>query len=196
MQKVYILVLIFTFNIIVNHLEAVPIAHTEDQINCNDRSLVYQAEVYAEHVTKNRELVDSMKHFNSLPQQKKEELEKRNLLYNVTSNSNWDLDHNVESLALVEINSTHFISEIFCHYELKVRKYREILYPKAIKEAKLKHKYLFKQQVENKEIWVCVPIKSYIPVLVKTNRCKNGFFIYDFKFESITVSYKLGLFKF
>ena len=79
-----------------------------------------------------------------------------------------------ESVIYNEVNSTHFITK------------KKDVYKKEC----LKRKTFLKMQ----EFIVCVPIQSLMPVLVKTNECINGFFNYEFRFEIITVSYKLVLY--
>lgn len=169
--------------IIVNSISGFPLAKSN---SCKDLNAT---EIYAQKITENRELIDRARHFFSFSpgkkQEFKQELLSKNLsIHNIESNDlylNNELEDQlsknksfVESIIYNEVNSTHFITK------------KKDIYKKEC----LKRKTLLKQQ----EFIVCVPIQSLMPVLVKTKECINGLFYYEFRFEIITVSYKLVLY--
>ena len=170
-------------SIIVNSVSGLPLTKSN---SCKDLNAT---EMYAQKITENRELIDRARHFFSFSPEKKQEfkqelLSKSLLIHNIESNDlnlNNELEDQLsinksfgESVIYNEVNSTHFITK------------KKDVYKKEC----LKRKTFLKMQ----EFIVCVPIQSLMPVLVKTNECINGFFNYEFRFEIITVSYKLVLY--
>jgi hypothetical protein len=172
-------------SLIVKSISGLPLTKSN---SCKDLNAT---EMYAHKISENRELIDRARHFFTFSPEKKQEfkqelLSKNFSIHNIDSNDlnlNNELEDQlskskdksfVESVIYNEINSTHFITK------------RKDIYKKEC----FKRKTFLKQQ----EFIVCVPIQSLMPVLVKTKECINGFFYYEFRFEIITVSYKLVLY--
>ncbi|RMZ93964.1 hypothetical protein BpHYR1_050629 [Brachionus plicatilis] len=103
--------------------------------------------------------------------------------------NNQNQEHHFETIS----NNHHFIQNltiddtIACKYTF-VTLYRKSRYPYRIKYAKLvDHESITKGPLK----FYCEPISFLQPTLVQTDECENGFFKFGFKFEPVTLGYKL-----